>query len=658
MTEMQKGELVEGSRSHLKGLPWPPDEKYFDIWNNFFKLPEDKIAEFVADYSEINKLFYESIAEWSPLDLWEDAPGYKAEYGQRQPSVALKVHEDGTNKPTVIVCPGGGFLWKAAYEGITVAKKFYELGFNAAVLNYRTVPYHIDDSFADGKRAVRLLRSKAAELGIAPDKIAIMGFSAGAVVASHTGTDFDLGNAASPDPVERASSRPNAVISCYGAVSWTAFPGRGLSHNRATQRYYAVRSPDNLISVNTPPYFIWQCSDMDEPRFSLNLANRLTVFGIPFEMHIFPWGVHGTALSDGNSFTAGADDPHVAHWVELCAQWLDIELEKRIAEKIAQNSFGNGASSHLPGYPWPPEEKYWNARDKYGRFPENKIEEFANDFGNIRKIFADSIAQWNTHKLWENGTPNYIEKYGHPEPSIALKTHNDNQRGLVIVCPGGADLWKASYEGLPVAEWFFNQGFNAAVLDYRVAPYMIDDAHADARRAIRFLRANKKKLGLVSDKIAILGFSAGGVLANMTAAFFSPGDPKAEDPIERESSRPDAAVICYGAFSKNAFPFDGLLSHDRELQAYYAVRSGDALITKDAPPYFIWQNDDMDDPRQAINLADTLTRHGVPFEMHLFPYGVHGTALSNGGSPAEDSGNRHTGMWPMLCAEWLRKLEF
>jgi acetyl esterase/lipase len=657
MAKMKENELEEDSRSHLKGYPWPPDEKYFGVWDNFFRMPEEQIKNFVADYAEINRLFYDSIAEWSPLAIWDSVPGYKKEYGQEPPSVALKAQKDGVNKPTVIVCPGGGFLWKAHYEGITVAKKFYELGFNAAVLNYRTMPYHIDDSFADGKRAVRFLRAKAAELGLAPDKIAIMGFSAGAAVASYTGAAFDSGNSESPDPVERVSSRPNAVISCYGAVSWTAFPGQGLSHDRTRQRYYAIRSPDALVSANTPPFFIWQCSDMDDPRFSLNLANRLAVYGVPFEMHIFPDGVHGTALSDGNCPTYGAKDPHIAHWVELCAQWLAIELEERKAEKLLKAAFGKATSSHLPGYPWPPEEKYWTSRDKYGRFPENKIEEFSKDFNEIRKVFADSIAKWDTYKLWDR-TPNYEERYGHPEPSIAVKTHNDTQCGLIIVCPGGANLWKASYEGLPVAEWFYNQGFNAAVLDYRVAPYMPDDACADARRAVRFLRANKEKLGIKSDKIAMLGFFAGGMLANMTGAYFTLGDSGSVDPVERESSRLDAAVVCYGAFTKNAFPVDGLISHDRELQAYYSTRSGDALITKDAPPYFIWQNNDMDDPRQAINLSSELTKHGVPFEMHLFPYGVHGTALSDGGSPSEDSGNKHTGMWPMLCAEWLQKLGF
>jgi acetyl esterase/lipase len=78
-----------------------------------------------------------------------------------------------------------------------------------------------------------------------------------------------------------------------------------------------------MVNVECPPFFIWQCSGEDDPRGALNLADRLTVFGIPFELHIFPEGVHGTAMSDGSSPNEDSADPHVAHWVELCSEWLE-----------------------------------------------------------------------------------------------------------------------------------------------------------------------------------------------------------------------------------------------------------------------------------------------------------------------------------------------
>ena len=138
-----------------------------------------------------------------------------------------------------------------------------------------------------------------------------------------TGTAFDNGDPNAEDPVERFSSRPDAVVPGYGAFSAVAFPTGGLSHDRERQRYNALRSPDTLISVDTPPFFIWQNASMDDPRNALNLAERLTVYGVPFELHIFPDGFHGTALSDGGSPTVNSDDPHPHHWTEMCVEWLN-----------------------------------------------------------------------------------------------------------------------------------------------------------------------------------------------------------------------------------------------------------------------------------------------------------------------------------------------
>lgn len=657
MAEKKQRFKMTSANTHLPGYPWPNDDLFWPLRDPFKPFPEEMIPALNENYAEIRKVFADSIAKWDIEPLWADgAPGFREEYGQPQPAIALKVHENGADLPTVLVCPGGGFLWKASYEGMPVAERFYDAGYNAAVLDYRVLPYTRDQSVSDGQRAIRWLRANAERLGLHPDKIAILGFSAGGRLSAAVGTHFDAGDPNAADPVERVSSRPDAVIPCYGSMSDCAYPKSGLQHNRDRQRYFAVRSPDTCISVDTPSFFIWQCNDMDDPRGALNLSKQLSVYGVPFELHLFPYGAHGTAMSDGQNPTYGGDDPHVGRWVEMCIEWLDLELNQR--KRDNDPPFENN-SHHMPGYPWPQDERYMPHMDTYGYFPEELVPDMREGYREIREYFAKAIAAWNPQSLWADGAPEFREDYGHPQPSIAVKVHPDGKnRGTIVICAGGAFVWKADYEAIPIGERFYELGYNTAVLDYRVAPYHQTIAHMDGQRAIRWLRANADTLGIDPDKIAVMGFSAGGMLANALGAYFTAGDPNADDPVERESSRPDAVIVCYGAFSNVAFPADENLRHDRARQALYTPLSGDAGLTVDAPPYFIWQCGDMDDPRNSINLGEQLTWRGIPFEMHIFPYGAHGTALSDGTCLTVGADDPHAAHWVTLCDEWLREEGF
>ena len=200
---------------------------------------------------------------------------------------------------------------------------------------------------------------------------------------------------------------------------------------------------------------------------------------------------------------------------------------------------------------------------------------------------------------------------------------------------------------------FADYGFNTAVLTYRLAPaYTRRDAMADMSRAIRVLRSRKDELG-INDKIAVLGFSAGGMLSGNCATHYDAGDPNAADPVERFSSRPDAAVLCYGAFATVAFP-QGIMrstfgDKDRAEKIYLAPENN---VTPDTPPFFIWQTIS-DDPRNAFTLGQRLTEVGVPFDLHCFETGHHGVGLADG---HDDSGfsDDHLKKWADLCASWLR----
>lgn len=183
---------------------------------------------------------------------------------------------------------------------------------------------------------------------------------------------------------------------------------------------------------------------------------------------------------------------------------------------------------------------------------------------------------------------------------------------------------------------------------------------ADMQRAIGLLRQWKEELGITS-RMAVMGFSAGGMLSSNCAAHFDLGNPEAEDPIERQSCRPDAAVLGYGAFAfaglSGGFfedPFGNTTRNpfvaNRE-ELYYFAPEGN--ITRQTPPFFIWQTNS-DDPRHSFTLGQVLTTMGIPFEMHLFPQGVHGLALADGSNNLAMN-IPHVSRWASLCAEWLRE---
>lgn len=272
------------------------------------------------------------------------------------------------------------------------------------------------------------------------------------------------------------------------------------------------------------------------------------------------------------------------------------------------------------------------------------------------KVWNEMLSTMKQEPLWENGTPNFKPDIEQKQPSLYILPKREGKpRGAVIVCAGGAYLFKSNNEGKPVAEKFYNAGLGAAVLDYRVTPYTQFDAMDDAKRAVRYLRYHADQYNILPDKIAILGFSAGGNLTGMTATVFDYGNAQSEDPIERISSRPDAAIQCYGSFSWAAFP-DAAPGFSSAEQIEKVKISPDKHVTSDCPPFFLFQTQ-ADDPRGILNMSKELTDHGVKYELHIFPEGPHGSALFDGKheySPLF----AHTARWSDLAIEWMEGLGF
>lgn len=265
--------------------------------------------------------------------------------------------------------------------------------------------------------------------------------------------------------------------------------------------------------------------------------------------------------------------------------------------------------------------------------------------------------------LWEKGTtPNYNPAYGQPEPSLVpfLLPNEDARRGAVIVCPGGAFIIKAPYEGRPVARWINSLGIHAFVLDYRLQPYFYWDILNDAKRAIRFIRYHANEWGILPEKIGILGFSAGGQLCVGVSTLYDDGDPNAADPIDRISCRPDAQILCYPSISLRKIDKKG--SQEEEEKAnrqFYGPNAGETdlllssaeLQVKDnTPPAFLWGTADDFLYEQWLPYLDALNEKGIPREFHIFASGPHGMGLA--------VEHPSVSQWTKLCGEWLKSLGF
>ncbi|HWG21674.1 MAG TPA: alpha/beta hydrolase [Terracidiphilus sp.] len=264
-----------------------------------------------------------------------------------------------------------------------------------------------------------------------------------------------------------------------------------------------------------------------------------------------------------------------------------------------------------------------------------------------------------TIRLWPGDAPQAKGKACEDIPTLTVF---DPQKGFgngsaVVVLPGGAYLGlAANFEGRQVADWFAARGFHAFVLQYRLSSngYLLPVPLLDARRAVQLVRARAADYHIDPNKIAILGFSAGGHLAALASVQPVPGDAHAEDPIERVSSRPNYLVLGYpwiGAISSDTshLSYCKLFNVMDRCEALRAAYSPDLFVTKETPPTFWWHTfDDQTVPvQQGLRFYEALVAAGVPAEAHIFAHGQHGTGLGTG-DPSLDQ-------WPGLLETWLRR---
>ncbi|MDQ3820846.1 MAG: alpha/beta hydrolase [Acidobacteriota bacterium] len=223
----------------------------------------------------------------------------------------------------VIVCPGGGYSHLADHEGGPVAEWLNTLGVTAFVLKYRIGPrYHHPAPLQDAQRAIQLVRARAREWGLDPERIGILGFSAGGHLASTAGTHFESGKPDSPDPIERVSSRPNLMVLVYPVITMREKTHGGskkqLLGDNPSPELVALLSNEEHVTKDTPPVFlIHTFTDTAVPvENSMMFAEALRRAGVSFEFHLYERGPHGFGL--------GTKDPILSTWPARCADWLAL----------------------------------------------------------------------------------------------------------------------------------------------------------------------------------------------------------------------------------------------------------------------------------------------------------------------------------------------
>ncbi|ULC58558.1 alpha/beta hydrolase fold domain-containing protein [Flaviramulus sp. BrNp1-15] len=208
----------------------------------------------------------------------------------------------------IIVCPGGGYQYLTVNkEGYEIAEWLNTLGYTAFVLEYR-VPEKQEGALNDIQRAIRIVRGHSKKYNINPDKIGVLGFSAGGSLAARASTRFTTDSYSKIDDLDNLSSRPDFSILIY-----PAYLDKG--ENRSL-------TPELTITDKTPPFFIFETADDPYGNSALVMTTALRDHKIPVELHFLPEGGHGYGMRPGN---IAAET-----WPSLAKNWLHSMFKPKL----------------------------------------------------------------------------------------------------------------------------------------------------------------------------------------------------------------------------------------------------------------------------------------------------------------------------------------
>lgn len=270
-----------------------------------------------------------SAQELPALKLWAgDAPGARGKADHDTPTLTPYLPpRDQATGAAVVICPGGAYGMLASHEGRDYALWLNHHGIAGFVLKYRlgTAGYRHPAMLHDAARAVRTVRARAADWGLDPKRVGIMGSSAGGHLAATLLTHFDAGDPTASDPVERESSRPDLGILCYAVISMGPH-GHGGSRDNLLGRnppadLVQLLSNELQVTKDTPPCFLWHTWEDKGVKVenSIEFALALNRANVPFEIHVYEKGGHGLGLG-----TREMDPTKWHDWTRACVSWMKV----------------------------------------------------------------------------------------------------------------------------------------------------------------------------------------------------------------------------------------------------------------------------------------------------------------------------------------------
>ena len=235
---------------------------------------------------------------------------------------------------------------------------------------------------------------------------------------------------------------------------------------------------------------------------------------------------------------------------------------------------------------------------------------------------------------------------------------NGEKRPCIVICPGGAYGGVSDREGTPVAQAYFDAGYQAFVLQYSVLEKAKDFIPLiQLACAVAHIRSNADAWGIAADQIAVCGFSAGGHLAGSLGTMFN--ESKFLERFQQAAHiRPDAVVLCYPVILADEF------AHENSIRRVSGAEPGeeayqwfglDARVDAQTPPTFLWHTarDKTVPVENSLKMAAALSAAKVPFELHVFPEGPHGMSIC---TEAVGSKSDYNARWVDWSIRWLNKI--
>lgn len=263
--------------------------------------------------------------------------------------------------------------------------------------------------------------------------------------------------------------------------------------------------------------------------------------------------------------------------------------------------------------------------------------------------------------LGENGCDPTVEMY--LPYNMQEMGRQDKKRPCMIVCPGGGYAMCSERESEPIALHFLPQGFNVFVINYSVAPHRFPTQLREVAALVELIYKNADNWNCNTEKLAIIGFSAGGHLA---AHYTNAYNCKEVREVFPESKSVNASILCYPVITADPAhshkgSFENLLGKKELTDDDINHFSCDRLVSENTPPAFLWHTaeDGCVPVMNSLLYASALSKYKIPFELHIYPYGWHG--LSTADYLTNSCTNEkidHITAWISCAKKWLELMGF